>query len=217
MTIDEIYKKANSVIGLEGMTGNERLWESGLMDEFDLAKRNDKQKAHTILKALRFDELSISRIIGNTLETLKYPNAWDFPFENSNGLKNENSAVLLYSSINEIAMGAPIGGLCELAKTGLDKFVIDKWCGGPAIWNENGLKVAIPIWERSFFKGTFQRIGILDLEKYTLTKYKKKFRVLDLRTFKNSLIVGFDSPIHRMKTFEFDIENERIEIIKKIK
>jgi hypothetical protein len=217
MTIDEIYEKANSVNGLEGMTGNERLWESGLMDEFDRAKKNDKQKAHTILKALRFDELSISRIIGITLETLNYPNAWNFPHENSNGLKNENCAALQYSNINEIAMGAPIGGLCELAKKGLDKCVIDKWCGGPAIWNENGLKVAIPIWERSFFKGTFQRIGILDLEKNTLTKYKKKFRILDLRTFKNSMIKGFDSPIHRMKTLEFDIEKETIAMIRKIK
>jgi hypothetical protein len=217
MNRDQIYEKAKNVIGLEGMTGNERLWESGLMEEFDRAKKNDKQKAHTILKALKFDELSISRIIGNTLETLKYPNAWDFPFENSNGLKNENIAVLQYSNVNEIAMGAPIGGHCELVINGLNKFLIDKWCGGPAIWNENGLKVAIPIWERSFFKGTFQRIGILDLENFSLTKYKKKFRVLDLRTFTYSMIKGFDSPIHRMKTFEFDIEKESIEIIKKIK
>ena len=217
MTKEEIYEKANSVIGIQGMTGNERLCESGLLDEFDKAKKKDKDKARTILKALKFDELSISRIIKNSMESIKYPNAWDFPIENSNGLKNENKAVLQYSKLNEIAMGAPIGGICELTTSRLNKFVIDKWCSGPAIWNEDGLKVAIPIWDNSLFKGTFQRIGIVDLKKYTLTKYKKKFRVLDLKTFNNNLIKGFDSPVHRMKTVEFEIKNEPIKTTIEIK
>ena len=64
MTKEEIYEKANSVVGIEGMTGNERLFVSGLMEEFDKAKKSDKYKARTILQALKFDELSISRIVG---------------------------------------------------------------------------------------------------------------------------------------------------------
>lgn len=217
MTREEIYEKANSVVGIQGMTGNERLCESGLMDEFDKVKKKDKYKARTILQALKFDELSISRIVGNTMESLKCPNAWDFPNENSNGLNNENKAILNYSNLNEIAMGAPIGGPCKLTTSILNKTLIDKWCGGPAIWNEDGLKAAIPIWDNSIFKGTFQRIGIVDLKKNTLTKYKKKFRVLDLRTFNSNLIKGVDSPIHRMKPFEFDINNEPIKSTIRIK
>ncbi len=153
------------------------------MDEFDRVKKTDKYLARTILEALKFDELSINRIVDNSLETLKHPNAWDFSNENSNGLNDKNKAQLEYSNLNEIGMGVPIGGLCELRKNGLNTILIDKWCGGPAIWNENGFKVAIPIWDRSFFKGIFQRIGTVDLEKSTQTKFKKKFRVLDLRTF----------------------------------
>ncbi len=217
MTKEEIYEKANSVVGIEGMTGNERLYLSGLKDEFDKSKESDKQKARTILKALKFDELSIDRIVGFSMDSLKYPNAWDFPNENSNGQENENKAILEYFNLNEIGMGAPLSGKCKVKFNGNKEVLIPENCGGPAIWSQDGQKVAIPIWERSFFSRTFQRIGIVDLKKQTLTKYKKKYRVLDLRLFKGNNIVGFDSPIHKMKKLEFDYINEPIEKIIKIK
>ena len=46
-----------------GMTGNERLFVSGLIFEFDNAKLNDKIKAIRILKALKFDSKSIEQIV----------------------------------------------------------------------------------------------------------------------------------------------------------
>ena len=210
MTTKEIYKKANNVVGIQGMTGNERLWESGLMDEFDKAKKTDKYKARIILQALKFDELSIGRIAGFSTDSLKYPNAWDFPNENPNGQEDENNATLEYSNLNEVGMGAPLSGKCKVRIQDNKKLLISENCGGPAIWTRNGQKVAIPIWDRSFFGGTFQRIGIVDLKNQTLTKYKKKFRVLDLRSFSGNNIVGFDSPIHKMKKLEFDYINEPI-------
>ncbi|MBU2939443.1 hypothetical protein KO494_07805 [Lacinutrix sp. C3R15] len=217
MTKQEIYEKANSVIGIGGMTGNERLSASGLMKLFDKAKKHDKYLARTILQALKFDELSISRIIGYSIDALKYPNAWDFPNQNSNGIENGNYATLEYSNLNEIGMGAPLSGICKLKTNESKVILISEKCGGPAIWTRNGQKTAIPIWDKSFFGGTFQRIGLLDLEKQTLTKYKKKFRVLDLRSFSGDLIIGFDSPIHRMKKVEFDYKNEPIETVVGIK
>jgi hypothetical protein len=217
MTKEEIYEKANNIIGLEGMTGNERLFESGLMDLFDQAKKNDKYLARTILQALKFDELSIGKIVGFSVDSLKYPNAWDFPNENSNGHKNENIATLIYSNIHEIGMGAPLSGICKIRTNENEEVLINENCGGPAIWTRNGQKVAIPIWDKTFLNGTFQRIGIVDLKKLTLTEYKRKFRVLDLRSFSGKLIVGFDSPIHRIDKLEFDYENEPIEKITEIK
>lgn len=212
MTKEEIYLKANSVVGIEGMTGNERLWESGLMVEFDRSKKSDKDKARTILQALKFDELSIGRIVGFTTESLKYPNPWDFPIENPNGKENENKATLVYSDLKEIGMGSPLNGNCKVVMNDTKEIVITENCGGPVIWTRNGQKVAMPIWDKSFFGGTYQKIGIVDLEKRTLTKYKRKFQVLDLRSFSGDNIIGFDSPIHKMKKLDFDYIKEPIEI-----
>jgi len=63
MTLETIYEKASGIIGIEGMTVNERLYVSGLIDIFDQAKRNDKDLARTILKALKVDMKSIEKIV----------------------------------------------------------------------------------------------------------------------------------------------------------
>ena len=48
---------------LTAMTGNERLFVSGLLDEFESAKVRDKAKARKILEALQFDKESIEKIL----------------------------------------------------------------------------------------------------------------------------------------------------------
>lgn len=45
------------------LTGNERLFVTGLINEFQSAKRSDKSKARQILEALEFDNQSIERIL----------------------------------------------------------------------------------------------------------------------------------------------------------
>lgn len=64
MNIEEIYRKAAST-DLKGTTVNERLYISGLLDEFDKAMKKDKIKAREILKALKVDEKSIDQIVEN--------------------------------------------------------------------------------------------------------------------------------------------------------
>ena len=65
MTKDEILRKVNQVDGLGGMTVNERLYVTGLMDAFDKARINDKELARIILEAIRVDEPSIEIILKN--------------------------------------------------------------------------------------------------------------------------------------------------------
>lgn len=43
-------EKVQNVIGLEGMTVNERLWETKLMNEFDKTKNKNKTRAAQILR-----------------------------------------------------------------------------------------------------------------------------------------------------------------------
>jgi hypothetical protein len=50
-------------INYAGMTVNERLWESGKMDDFDKFLKTDKDKAAQILRDLLVDEVSIKKII----------------------------------------------------------------------------------------------------------------------------------------------------------
>jgi hypothetical protein len=63
MTDEEILQAIKQVDGLEGMTVNEPLFVSGLMNEFDKTKRGDKDKARKILELLLVDKPSIDKII----------------------------------------------------------------------------------------------------------------------------------------------------------
>jgi hypothetical protein len=60
---EQSFFRIQNIVGLSGMTVNERLWESGLMDEFDRAKKKDKMRAKEILRWLRVDEPSIEKIL----------------------------------------------------------------------------------------------------------------------------------------------------------
>ena len=60
---EQAYNRIQSIEGLSGMTVNERLFKSGLMDKFDKVKTIDKKRAKEILRWLRVDEPSIEMIL----------------------------------------------------------------------------------------------------------------------------------------------------------
>jgi hypothetical protein len=60
---EQTYARTQNIEGLLGMTVNERLFESGLMDEFDKVKAVDKNRAKVVLRWLRVDEPSIEQIV----------------------------------------------------------------------------------------------------------------------------------------------------------
>jgi len=63
MTEHEIIKSISKVEGLGGMTLNERLFVCGLIDEFDKALIDDKDKAKKIVELLGIDKPSIEKIV----------------------------------------------------------------------------------------------------------------------------------------------------------
>jgi hypothetical protein len=118
---------------------------------------------------------------------------------------------LVYYNLNEIAMGAPIGGECFLETKDKQKIKIHDWCGGPPAWETDGQFVAIPIWTRKALKGIVQQIGVVDTKRRELRIFAQTFRVLDLRSFNKGVVYGYDSPIHMTSTLIFDTQKEKID------
>jgi hypothetical protein len=62
----DIEDRIARIEGLRAMTVNERLYLSGLMDDFDEAMVNNKERARQILTWLKVDEPSINAIVNTT-------------------------------------------------------------------------------------------------------------------------------------------------------
>lgn len=63
MTEEEIQNRINNTPNLIGTTVNERLYLTGLFDEFEKAMKSDKKKAEYILQELKVDPDSIKKIV----------------------------------------------------------------------------------------------------------------------------------------------------------
>ena len=146
----------------------------------------------------------------------KYPNPWEFHNGSNELTSSDGENKIEYSDLTEIGMGAPLAGSCHWIDKNGYKTSLNKRFGGPPIWNTKDTKVAIPIWTRKTFKGNVQQIAILDITNREFVRYKKVFKVLHLRTFENNAIHGYDSPINRPKTLNFDLTREPIAERKKI-
>jgi len=63
----DLQKKVNDgiskVVGIQGMTVNERLFATDLLDHFDKYKKSNKEYAEYILKAIKVDSESIGKIL----------------------------------------------------------------------------------------------------------------------------------------------------------
>lgn len=146
-----------------------------------------------------------------------YPNPWDFHITDKNLMSYSGEYRLAYHNLNEIAMGAPIGGQCFIITKENEKLKIGDWVAGPPVWETSSNQVAIPIWTRTFFKGTVQKIAIANLDSRELITFSEKFNVLDLKIFRNNIIYGYDSPINKKRTVAFDIEKSKIDSVKQLK
>ena len=139
------------------------------------------------------------------------PTPWNFHNTDKRLLSPDGQHKLIYYDLNEIAIGAPLGGTCFLEGDGF-KLKIHDWCGGPPAWQNEGKLLAISIWERTSIDGTIQKIGIVDLEHLELKIFEKSFRVLDLRSFEGNIV----SIISNNETFSFDTKRETIETVIKL-
>ena len=63
ITHTSVTSNTEKLLTFKGLSGNERLYITGLMNEFDEALKVNKHKAIKILQALKFDEESIMQIV----------------------------------------------------------------------------------------------------------------------------------------------------------
>lgn len=145
-----------------------------------------------------------------------HPDPWNFHNTDKKLLSPDGQYKLVYYELNEIAMGAPLGGLCFLESKEKGRIKINDWCGGPPVWEKEGRRFAIPVWTRTLQAGTIQKIGMVDLQNMELKIFSKTFRVLNLISFDKNIISGVDSPIHLDERVLFDIDKEKIESIRKL-
>ncbi|TRW22852.1 hypothetical protein FMM05_16495 [Flavobacterium zepuense] len=145
-----------------------------------------------------------------------FSDPWNF-HNSDKGLISPNGLYkVIYHNLNEIAMGAPLGGKCFLEIGENQKFKINDWCAGPPVWDVSGHYLAIPVWMKVAFRGTIQKMGVLDLNTLELTIFSKTFKVLDLHSFDGKIIKAINSPVFKPADVIFNIENEKKEKMVKL-
>ncbi|MDQ8140458.1 hypothetical protein [Chryseobacterium sp. CFS15] len=137
--------------------------------------------------------------------TDKIITAWNFSNTDKNLLSPNKEYRIEYGILNEIAMGAPLGGISYL--TFKDKIVtINDWTAGPVLWSDNSQKVALPIWSEN----RKQKILIVDVNTLLATLYKKEFRVLHFESFIDDHLKGIDSPLYNPEILDFNLNSQEV-------
>lgn len=144
-------------------------------------------------------------------------NPWNFHNTDQSLVSPNGLYRVVYYDLNEIAMGAPLGGSCFIEDSDNTKIKLYDWCGGPPIWEKNGFLLAVPVWTRTIMHGTVQQITVIDMITKQRKIFKRQFRVLDLHSFGKSIIHGCDSPIFNPEKILFDIDHEEIDLIVSLK
>lgn len=143
-------------------------------------------------------------------------NPWDFTNNDNQLLSTHKNEKIEYHDLMELNQGSPLAGKCYWINENSEKILIDKFCGGPPIWNIDGKRVAIPIWKRKLFRGLIQQISVLDTSSRLLTIYDKRFDVLELKSFEKNKIHGIDSPIYKPRAVIFDLDTETIDFKRRL-
>lgn len=150
-------------------------------------------------------------------------NPWKIADNESFLTSSDGTATVRYEQLSEWRMNAPLGGECyidvKLNVNDVKSYKVSDMAGYPAVWKNDGKSFAIPLWiivkneDEEQSQTVFQRLGVVDVEKLTLTTYQRKFEVLNIESFVSSTVTAIDSPIYLPKNIEFDIEKEAVESV----
>jgi hypothetical protein len=92
-----------------------------------------------------------------------------------------------YSNVGEIRMGAPHSGDCFIVIPESNiRQLISRDAGGPAIWSDDSLYVALPIWTSALD----QKLGIFEVSSLKLKLSMSTYSLIYLKRFSNGKIEG---------------------------
>lgn len=128
-------------------------------------------------------------------------NPWDFAtiYDSPDKLKRVEYDE---KSLTEFSMGSPLSGRCYIIKDN-SRIRLDGFYGGPSIWSDDSKYLAIPKWTRNHN----QRMILIEVKTMSIKELKKKYRVLQLESFKEGIIEGIDSPIYQTAKIRVNIED----------
>ena len=124
--------------------------------------------------------------------TLSFISPWN-PFDRLKSPDGAHTAV--YKEWGEIAMGGPISG--SLVLPGGRR--IDG-CNCSVVWSDDSRCIAIPCWTEH----RQQRLLIVDIQERRFCYAEGIYSVLELHSFRDGIVQGIDSPIHRPEEVRID-------------
>lgn len=135
------------------------------------------------------------------------PTPWDFSNEDKSCLSPTGKYRIVYGDLSEVGQGGPLqGGLyLQNLKSG-KKVKIFEPAGGPPVWDKKQDIVAVPIWWRHFFFGTYQKLLIINLKTNEFIIYKKRFKVLHLSKLEGNMLYA----TNKAAAMEFDLSTNKV-------
>jgi hypothetical protein len=102
--------------------------------------------------------------------------------------------VAVYDGGMEIAMGGPTHGLLKITEKKSGDSVIElSDANGSFVWSSDSGALALPRW----IPGRNQKLVVVRLDTGRHESTDGEYRVLELSSFVDGVVIGIDSPIHR--------------------
>lgn len=178
------------------------------VNKLTVVYENEKPKLRNFV-GCEIENIKIKVLPGEGLTAMSNTKVDPWNFE-SDYPSPDNSHTIVYSDLEEMAIGAPLNGQCFLEFPNGRSIKLGGWCGGPPVWEPNGSRVALPLWKRKIFVGTVQQLAIIDVDALEMKIYNKTFNVLDVQSFTENIIKGCNTPLNKCEPVNLDLSKEKV-------
>lgn len=121
------------------------------------------------------------------------------PWENAATRESPDGRyIAFYSGEDEICMGGPPTGTLKIRRKEEESWmVIFPHASASFIWSEDSRAIAVPQWTQH----REHQLCVIRIPKGETIEMRERYRVLQLESFRDGMIEGIDSPIHKPEKF----------------